>query len=262
MFYIYEWYVINTNEVFYVGKGTNLRYKVRKHNKIFEEYLNNYDGTSRIVKEFESESEAFSEEDRLISYYWSIGQCKCNLHRGGYGGEQSWWTEELRHEYSLNNVMKRPEQRQRMSTSNPMYNSKISQKVKESNMKPLYVGQKRFDGLVDAAKYYDVTSTAILYWINRGCSSNGDVCYYEGTTPNYNAKPSGSFEKKSVVIDGIYYPSINAAAVAVNGSAENLGKALREHRKFKGHECTYGNQQPSRNDSNIQFITEGSTTNE
>ena len=30
-YYVYEWFVIETNEVFYVGKGTGRRY--REHNK-------------------------------------------------------------------------------------------------------------------------------------------------------------------------------------------------------------------------------------
>lgn len=33
MYYVYEWFVIETDEIFYVGKGTGRRFKVRKHNK-------------------------------------------------------------------------------------------------------------------------------------------------------------------------------------------------------------------------------------
>lgn len=33
MFYIYEWYNTDTNEVFYVGKGVYNRYKVKRRNK-------------------------------------------------------------------------------------------------------------------------------------------------------------------------------------------------------------------------------------
>ena len=39
MYYVYEWYVIDTNEIFYVGKGTRNRYKVRKHNKFFDDFI-------------------------------------------------------------------------------------------------------------------------------------------------------------------------------------------------------------------------------
>lgn len=38
MFYVYEWYNIDTNEIFYVGKGCGERYKqATKRNKLFQE---------------------------------------------------------------------------------------------------------------------------------------------------------------------------------------------------------------------------------
>lgn len=41
-FYVYKWFNIETNEVFYIGKGCNNRYKdVSKRNKLFLEYYNN-----------------------------------------------------------------------------------------------------------------------------------------------------------------------------------------------------------------------------
>jgi hypothetical protein len=55
MYYVYEWYIIGTNEVIYVGKGTRLRYKVKKHNKLFNEMIRRFPCESRIVKEFENE---------------------------------------------------------------------------------------------------------------------------------------------------------------------------------------------------------------
>lgn len=42
MFYVYEWYNVDNNEIFYVGKGAKNRYKdVYRRNKIFKEYLKN-----------------------------------------------------------------------------------------------------------------------------------------------------------------------------------------------------------------------------
>ena len=62
MFYVYEWYIVDTNEVFYVGKGTRNRYRVRKHNRYFDDFIRRYECDSRIVKEFESEQDAFEFE--------------------------------------------------------------------------------------------------------------------------------------------------------------------------------------------------------
>ena len=55
MYYVYEWYVIETNEVFYVGKGTRNRYKVKKHNKFFNDFISRQNCDSRIIKTFKKE---------------------------------------------------------------------------------------------------------------------------------------------------------------------------------------------------------------
>ena len=62
MFYVYEWYVVESGEIFYVGKGTRNRYKVRKHNKFFNDFITRYNCDSRIIKEFKTEKEAFEYE--------------------------------------------------------------------------------------------------------------------------------------------------------------------------------------------------------
>ncbi len=39
-FYVYEWYNIETKEIFYVGKGTRNRINHKKRrNKLFKEYI-------------------------------------------------------------------------------------------------------------------------------------------------------------------------------------------------------------------------------
>ena len=54
-FYVYEWFIIETKEIFYVGKGCRNRYKVRKHNKLFNSILENNNCASRIIMYFETE---------------------------------------------------------------------------------------------------------------------------------------------------------------------------------------------------------------
>lgn len=50
-YYIYEWFIIPTNEVFYVGKGKNKRYKtVRNRNKYFLDMYKAHECDVRIVK--------------------------------------------------------------------------------------------------------------------------------------------------------------------------------------------------------------------
>ena len=40
-FYVYEWFVVKTDEIFYVGKGCRNRYKAKnkRRGKIFNDYL-------------------------------------------------------------------------------------------------------------------------------------------------------------------------------------------------------------------------------
>ena len=85
-FYVYEWFNVDSNEVFYVGKGRNNRYKnISKRNQYFKNYYNKYNCDVRKVKIGIEEKEAFKLEIQLISKYRDIGQAKCNLTDGGEG---------------------------------------------------------------------------------------------------------------------------------------------------------------------------------
>lgn len=85
-FYIYEWYNIDTNEVFYVGKGINNRYKnTKQRNKFFINYFNKYNCNVRKVNTKLEQNEAFELEIKSIAQYRNIGQVQCNLTDGGEG---------------------------------------------------------------------------------------------------------------------------------------------------------------------------------
>lgn len=85
-FYVYEWYDVDSGEVFYVGKGTGNRYRaVNGRNKYFSNYYNKHNCAVRKIKENLLENDAFDMEVNTISKYRSIGQCKCNLSDGGEG---------------------------------------------------------------------------------------------------------------------------------------------------------------------------------
>ena len=96
MFYVYEWYNVNTEEIFYVGKGCGNRYKqVSKRNQLFKTYYENNECAVRIIRYFDLEQDAFDYEKQRIGELKSINQCSCNLDEGGSGGVNFVWTPEM-----------------------------------------------------------------------------------------------------------------------------------------------------------------------
>ena len=72
-YYVYEWYIVSTGEVFYVGKGSRERYKVlKKENKGFMKIYNAYECDVRIICRDMSEEEAFNLEIETIEKYRKI----------------------------------------------------------------------------------------------------------------------------------------------------------------------------------------------
>lgn len=68
-FYVYEYYMINTGEVFYIGKGKGKRAYTGKRNKFCTDMMNTHDWNIRIVADNLTEEEAFHKEKELIKYY-------------------------------------------------------------------------------------------------------------------------------------------------------------------------------------------------
>lgn len=85
-FYVYEWFVINTNKVFYVGKGTGNRMNVLYNRNIyFKNVYNKYDCDVRVYKDNLSEEKAYAIEEERIAELWDKGEAQCNLTEGGTG---------------------------------------------------------------------------------------------------------------------------------------------------------------------------------
>lgn len=70
VYYIYEWYNIETGEVFYVGKGkTRRKNDLFGRNKFFIDYYNTHKCCNRIILSQLEEKEAFEFEKKIIKYY-------------------------------------------------------------------------------------------------------------------------------------------------------------------------------------------------
>ena len=143
MFYVYEWYNVNTEEIFYVGKGCGNRYKqVSKRNQLFKTYYENNECAVRIIKNFELEQDAFDYEKQRIGELKNINQCSCNIDEGGNGGVNFVWTPEMREYKSVYNPMKSEEQRGRMHQNNPMFNPRVVEQVVSKNPKSFATMEK------------------------------------------------------------------------------------------------------------------------
>lgn len=86
MFYVYEWFIVDTLEVFYVGKGTgNRRFETHNRNKYFNRILNKYNCTVRLVYQSLTNEEACELEKERIAEMRVKGWAKCNFTNGGTG---------------------------------------------------------------------------------------------------------------------------------------------------------------------------------
>lgn len=82
-YYVYVWYYKDTEQVFYVGKGTGKRFRTRKRNNAFNEIVENNDCDCKIIKNNLTEQQAFELEIETIASYRSKGIELINVLDGG-----------------------------------------------------------------------------------------------------------------------------------------------------------------------------------
>lgn len=96
MYYVYEWIIDDTNEVFYVGKGILSRTtELTGRNKRFLHIVSTNKCSSRIVKCFTDEDAAYQYEIERIEYWKNKGQASANIAMGGrFGNTLKYMTDE------------------------------------------------------------------------------------------------------------------------------------------------------------------------
>lgn len=260
MFYVYKWFIVETGEVIYIGKGIGKRYKVKNRNILFNEMLKRFKCNVEIIKYFDNEQEAFKHEETLMKHYKSLGQCVCNLKYGGNGGVSGIWTDEMKHKMSVENPMKCELQRKRMSENNPMKNPNIAKIVNEQKTRAVIINDIYYNSCKAAGEKLSVWSETIINWCKRGYDTNYNPCRYaDEEQKEYEIKISNS---KPVIINGIKYLSVKEAAAAYGVWAETIIRCIKNGKLLKGqYECRYDNQQAS-HEKTDKSIVEASTTNE
>lgn len=266
MFYVYEWFVLSTGEIFYVGKGCRGRYKSKRNrNRLFNFYIDKFECGSRIIKRFESEDDAFKYEKQRILELKSIGLCKCNLDNGGTGGVNFIWTDELREYKSIYNPMKSEIQRERMSKNNPMKNPEIAKSNGLKKRRSVVINGVVYNGVKFAASQIGVCEFTVLTWCKRGYDTNGNPCRYfdepQKEYPNVKKLHPKTSTPKPVIVNGKWFYAVKDAAKFIGTSSTYLVKCLKDGKNCKGYKCEYDDQQPSHENSEISIV-EGSTTNE
>ena len=246
MFYVYEWYVKETNEIFYVGKGCNKRYNCNhRRSKIFQFYKTHFECDYRIIKYFENEDEAFYYEYLRIEELKKINQAQANINRGGSGGTQKSWNQEKREKQSQYNPMKAFEQRERMKLNNPMKNKEIALKVSKKKQKPLYMNGIYYNGILEASKITKRSCSSIQKWCKRGYDDNGNPCRYaneeQKEIPLIAKTHPKAVTYKPVIIDGIRYETVSDGAKAIGVWSESLTRCIKKNKTCKGHTCKYDN---------------------
>lgn len=246
-YYVYEWYVVETGEVFYVGKGCGNRWKVTQHNSSFKTMIKTQQCKSRIIKYFNTEQEAFEYEHMYIEQMWNKGLCKCNISHGGYGGSTEWWTPEIRKQYSIGNVMKNSAQRQRMSENNPMKDPEVAALSGNKHKRSVIIGNTEYDSVKAVQDKYHVSISTVETWCRNGMTSEGMICHYKNeiVTPIIYHNTG---QKKKLTYLGKHYESATELAKNLGISSGTVARWCRSGYDSQGNLCRY-------DDDNREFLS-------
>lgn len=241
MFYIYEWYVVETGEVIYVGKGTRNRYKNKKKNALLNKLLEVKNCEVRIIEWYRTEKEAFEAERKRIVFLKDMGQAVCNKISYSTGGVASIWTEEKRRYMSEHNPMKREEQRERMSRCNPMRNPSVAERVGMTKRKPILIGDKVFSCAQDAALEFGVSDTTIRDWVKAGKrKSTGEKCEYIKREEKNPPEIKTQILSHSIIYDGKEFDTAKDAAEYANvKDTSTIHRWCRKGYSPNGVSCRY-----------------------
>lgn len=180
IFYVYEWIRNDTNQIFYVGKGKDNRYKdLCQRNKHFMNIVNKVglnNCSQRFIKQNLTEKDAFDLEKLTIKKYREQNIPIVNVSDGG-DGSSGWFVnatfeEQERHRQISKSFLGKKhtdETKKKMSLSakGRHLSDKSKEKIAKANGKPIGVYKdniliNNFLSLRECQKYYkDISEDAI-----------------------------------------------------------------------------------------------------
>lgn len=101
-YYVYIHKTVDTDEIFYVGKGFGRRaFSKDNRNRFWHNIVNKHGKVVEFIEQNMSESGALSLESNLIMKYKALGLCRANLSSGGTSGASGIkWSQESRENFS------------------------------------------------------------------------------------------------------------------------------------------------------------------
>lgn len=202
-YYVYEWFIIDTKEIFHVGMGSgNRMFNITSRNDYFKRIINKHKCDVRIYKNNLTQEEAYLLEKERIRQLKEINQAKTNFHEGGKGGNtfkylpeyrlneiknkigehslNKWKDEKVRNNItnSIRNGMNKSGVKEKISTKTKeaMSRKEVRDKLLEKNAQPVILKYKNgkiieFDTNGDFRRYiknkYNA-STRIVYKLLTG----------------------------------------------------------------------------------------------
>lgn len=191
-FYVYEWFIKDTNEIFYVGKGCNNRVtSMKDRNEYFKNIRKKYDCDYRIIKYFDNENEAYDFELKRGIELKDIGQARaCYV----FGNFKKYISDEIKNKmkptqfkknfkpwnYGKKNCYsKELLEKMRNAKLGIKQSEETKQKRSKSLMQKIIAKDihtnkiiKEFNSINDGAKYFNINASCIskqISGINKTC---------------------------------------------------------------------------------------------
>lgn len=122
-YYIYGHYKKDTNELFYIGKGSGNRISFKhSRSQFWNNTVSKHDYYYKIIEDNLSEIESFESEIFYINYFKTLGFKLCNLTVGGEGTSG--------HSFIPSDEWKNKKSKSQLGESNSFYNKKHTEESK------------------------------------------------------------------------------------------------------------------------------------